>query len=115
MVVGYWNQHPPWSRSGGPPDGSYTVSVPAYWNQSYLEAVDTFTLRSEDDGLSPATIFISQLQRTVGGAGMSRGGKTIIVVVRGNMPLQFRYTADPDDFERDETTALEAVKSLEFK
>ena len=41
--------------------------------------------------------------------------KTIIVVVRGNMPLQFRYTADPDDFERDETTALEAVKSLEFK
>lgn len=52
-------QYPPFSRTSGPPTGYYTVEVPAWWCQRYLEAIDTFTLAPEgDDGLAEPTLFI---------------------------------------------------------
>lgn len=166
MLFGYWREHPPFSRSGGPPGGLYTVTVPAYWSQSYLERFRYYSLSAEDDGLSPATVSLSPPkfewpeeeseharsrtlehykkilkakdcewgedilvagkdcwrlnanigpQPTVGGTGMSRDSKSIVILIRGLESLEFRFSAELDDFAEHEKTALEVAKSLTFK
>ncbi len=52
-------QYPPFSRTSGPPTEYYSLTVPAWWCQRYLEAIDTFSLAPEGDGgLAEPVLFI---------------------------------------------------------